>query len=65
VGRFDSQDEQGVHILDVGVHDEIAAEVSKDEYIKRSARFGIRSEHKHLIVPSSEVARITRLAEVP
>ena len=64
VGRYDSQDEQGVHMLDVGIHDESAAELSKDEYIKRSAKFGIRSELKHLIVPSSEVARVTRLGEV-
>jgi hypothetical protein len=64
VGRYDSQDEQGVHMLDVGIHDETAAELSKDEYIRRSAKFGIRSELKHLIVPSAEVARVTRLGEV-
>jgi hypothetical protein len=63
VGRYDSQDEQGVHMLDVGVHEETASE-SKDEYIKRSAKFGIRSDHKHLIVPAGEVARVTRLGEV-
>jgi hypothetical protein len=63
VGRYDSQDEQGVHMLDVGIHDENAA-LSKDEYIRNSAKFGIRSEHKHLIVPSREVARVTRLGEV-
>ncbi|HVD33297.1 MAG TPA: hypothetical protein VNC19_06945 [Gemmatimonadales bacterium] len=63
VGRYDSQDEQGVHMLDVGIHEETAVE-SKDEYIRRSAKFGIRSDHKHLIVPASEVARVTRLGEV-
>jgi hypothetical protein len=65
VGRYDSRDEQGVHMLDVGVHDEAAGTVSKDEYIRKSAKFGIRSEHKHLVVPSHEVARVTRLVEVP
>jgi hypothetical protein len=63
VGRYDSQDEQGVHMLDVGIHEETAGE-SKDEYIKRSAKFGIRRDHKHLIVPAGEVARVTRLGEV-
>ncbi len=63
VGRYDSQDEQGVHMLDVGIHEEAASE-SKDEYIKRSAKFGIRSDRKHLIVPAGEVARVTRLGEV-
>jgi hypothetical protein len=64
VGRYDSEDEHGVHMLDVGIHDETTAELSKDEYIKNSAKFGIRTEHKHLIVPSREVARVTRLNEV-
>jgi hypothetical protein len=64
VGRYDSQDERGVHMLDVGIHDETVARLSKDEYIKHSAKFGIRAEHKHLIVSSGEVARVTRLNEV-
>jgi hypothetical protein len=51
-------------MLDVGVHDEGAAELSKEEYIRKSAKFGIRSEHKHLIVPTSEVLRVVRLGEV-
>jgi hypothetical protein len=64
VGRYDSQDEHGVHMLDVGVHDERAAELSKEEYIRKSVKFGIRSEYKHLIVPTSEVLRVVRLGEV-
>lgn len=62
VGRFDSEDEAGVHLLDVGVHD-AAAGGSKDDYVRRSAKFGIRAERKHLVVPRHEVARITRLVE--
>ena len=60
VGRFDTEDEAGVHLLDVGVHD-AAAGGSKDEYVRRSAKFGIRAERQHLVVPRHEVARITRL----
>jgi hypothetical protein len=63
VGRYDSEDEQGVHMLDVGIHDETAAGLSKAEYLNRSAKFGIRSEHKHLIVPTRDVARVTKLGE--
>ena len=63
VGRFDSEDEAGVHLLDVGVHD-AAAGGSKDDYVRRSAKFGIRAERKHLVVPRHEVARITRLVEM-
>ena len=63
VGRYDSEDAQGVHMLDVGVHDSDAG-LSKEEYLRRSSRFGVRAEHKHLMVPADQVARITRLAEV-
>lgn len=63
VGRYDSEDAQGVHMLDVGVHD---AQVgpSKEEYVRKSAKFGVRSELKHIVVPADQVARITRLGEM-
>jgi hypothetical protein len=63
IGRYDSEDERGVHLLDVGIH-ESEGEITKEEYIRRSARFGIRSEQRHVIVPMSQVLRITRLGEV-
>lgn len=62
VGRYDSEDERGVHMLDVGVHDAAGGGGSKEEYIRRSAKFGIRTDHKHLVVPATQVVRITRLA---
>jgi hypothetical protein len=63
VGRYDSEDERGVHMLDVGVHD-VAAGGSKDEYVGKSAKFGIRTVHKHLVIPAEQIVRITRLASV-
>ena len=63
VGRFDAEDEGGVHLLDVGVHD-AAAGGTREEYVRRSAKFGIRTDERHLVVPRSEVARITKLAEL-
>ena len=62
VGRYDSEDAQGVHLLDVGVHEE-GPEQSREEYIRKSAKFGVRSEHKHVAIPSGDVVRITRLGE--
>lgn len=65
VGRYDTQDEHGVSMLDVGVYDDKANNtLSKEEYVRKSAQFGVRSEHKHLVVPSDEVARITRLGSL-
>ena len=64
VGRFDSQDERGVHMHDVGVHDAAAGGASKDEFLRRCDKFGIRPEHRDLLVPASEVASIRRLVDV-
>ncbi len=64
VGRFDSQDERGVHLLDVGVH-QGGGEQSKEEYLNRTLKFGVRAEHKHVLVATGDVVGITRLADVP
>jgi hypothetical protein len=61
LGRFDSEDERGVRMLDVGIHDGDGS--TKEEYIRRSLKYGIRTDRKELIVPKEAVARITRLAD--
>ena len=63
VGRFHSQDEAGVQLHDVGVHDAAAGGVSKEEFLRRCDKFGIRSELRDLLVPSSDVASISRLVD--
>ena len=62
VGRFDSQDDRGVRLLDVAIHD--PSKGSREDYVRRSARFGIRVEQRQVTVPSAEVARITPLGEI-
>jgi len=59
VGRFDSQDTHGVHLLNVGVFD--PAQGTRDDYLRRSVKFGIRVDRPELTVPPSEVVRITPL----
>jgi hypothetical protein len=49
--------------LDVGIHDDQGG-LTKVEYLGRSIKFGVRSEHRHLVVPSDQVARITRLGDL-
>ena len=49
-----------VGLLDVGVHD-AATGGTREDFVRRSARFGVRSDRKHLVVPLAEVARITPL----
>ena len=61
VGRFDSEDEQGVRMLDVGIHD--GGGSAKEEYIRRSLKYGVRADRKQIVVPKEAVTRITRLAD--
>ena len=61
VGRFDHEDTSGVHLLDVGVHDAESGSGTREAYLERTARFGVRADRKHLIVPRSEITAITRL----
>jgi hypothetical protein len=63
VGRYDTEDERGVHLLDVGVHQPTDG-VSKADYIRKSATFGVRSDHKHLVVPAEQVLQITPLGRL-
>lgn len=63
LGRFDTEDEHGVHLLDVGRHDP-AQEPSREEFLRRSIKFGIRVEQKHAVLPKVSVARITPLREL-
>jgi hypothetical protein len=60
VGRYDREDERGLHLLDVGVHDP-GSGVSRESYIERSSKYGIRADHRHLTVPAADVVRITQL----
>ncbi len=64
VGRFDSEDQRGVLMHDVAVHDAAATGPAWEEFLRRSAKFGIRSEHKDVLVPGDQVVRITRFAEL-
>jgi hypothetical protein len=64
VGRFDSQDQRGVVMHDVGVYDASVGTSSREEYLSRAAKFGIRAEHKHLLVPGDQVVRITRFTDI-
>lgn len=64
VGRYDSEDAAGVHLIDVGVHDASTGQISREEYLRKSARFGIRTDQKHVVVPADQVAKIFRLGEI-
>ena len=63
VGRFDTEDEAGVHLLDVGIHRAEEGTASRDDYLRQTLKFGVRRDVPHLVVPRASVVRITRLSE--
>jgi hypothetical protein len=64
IGRLDSEDESGVHLLDVAVYEAKSGVLSKDEFVRRTLKFGVRVDRKHELIPSADVARITPLREI-
>lgn len=63
VGRYHERTERGVLLHDVAEHDPATASVSRPDWIARLMRFGIKADHRHLVVPESDAGRITRLTE--
>ncbi len=64
VGRCDEVTPAGVVLLDADVHAATDGVASKDEWVRRAARFGVWGRHRHLVVPRERVASIRRLADV-
>ena len=63
IGRLDTEDEAGVHLLDVAVHQAQDSGLSKADFVRRTLKFGVRVDRKHAVVPSAEVASLKPLAE--
>jgi iron-sulfur cluster assembly protein len=64
IGRCDDEDAEKVILLDVDVHEEGANGKSKEDYVKRAAKFGAWKKHDHVVIPRAEVASITKLGDV-
>lgn len=64
VGRYHERTERGTLFHDVAVHDPATSPHSRDEFLARTAKFGVRAEHRYLVLPDTEVRTIRRLAEV-
>jgi hypothetical protein len=60
IGRYDRKDDRGIHLLDVGEHGPESG-LSREEYIARSLKFGVRVVQRYLTIPADQVARISPL----
>jgi hypothetical protein len=61
VGRYHERTERGILLHDVAIHDPATASVSRDAWLDRLRKFGVKVDARHVVVPESESAKITRL----
>ena len=62
VGRFDREDEERAYLKDVGVHQ--AGSQSWEDYLDRTMLYGVKVEHRDLVVPRGEITSVRKLTEV-
>ncbi len=62
VGRFDKEDGERAYLKDVGVHQ--AESQSWEDYLDRTMLYGVKVEHRDLVVPRGEITSIRKLSEV-
>jgi hypothetical protein len=63
VGRYHEATDRGVLLHDVAEHREVIGGVSREEFLRRTLKFGVRAQHANLVVPTADVGRISRLVE--
>ncbi len=62
VGRYHERVATGVLLHDAGIHDP-ASGVSREDYLRKTLKFGVKAEHKSLVVPIEEVGEIRKLGD--
>ncbi len=63
VGRYHEQTPAGVLLHDVAEHRPAPGTPDRSEFIRRVLQFGVRADHRHLVVPGAAVRRVVRLME--
>ncbi|MFI5234664.1 MAG: hypothetical protein ACHQXA_03045 [Gemmatimonadales bacterium] len=62
IGRFDRVENGGMQLLNVATHDPDAG--TREEFVRRSLKFGVRLDLKHLVLPEADVTGLVPLAEI-
>jgi hypothetical protein len=63
VGRYHEETPAGILLHDVAEHRDAAGGPTRDEFLQRTLKFGVRPAHRNLIVPAGTVRRMSRLVE--
>ncbi len=64
IGRCDTETPHGILLLDVDVHEDGDKGVSKEDFVKRSARLGHWKKHDRFLVPKDQVTSVRKLGDI-
>jgi hypothetical protein len=64
VGRFDSVTPKGVLLHDAGCYEDGVTEGTREEYLRKTLKFGVRATVKNKLIPEGEVRAMRQLAEL-
>ena len=64
VGRYDRQDELGVHMIGVSIFEPGPTQMSSSEFLARTAKLGVKVDRPHLVIPADAVLGITPLGSI-
>jgi hypothetical protein len=63
VGRFDSITPKGVLLHDAGCFEEGVTPGTREEYLQKTLKFGVRATQKNALIPEPDVRRIQQLTD--
>jgi hypothetical protein len=63
VGRFHEETPRGMLLHDAAGFDP-AAGGTRDEFLRRTAKYGVRIDHRSIVVPSAEVAGLAPFGDL-
>lgn len=63
VGRYHEETPKGLLLHDVAEHRPEGDKLSRDEFMARTLKFGVRAEHRNLVLPMDQVQRVSKLVE--
>jgi hypothetical protein len=63
IGRYHEETPAGVLLHDVSEYRPTSGGQTAREFVERTLKYGVRSQHQHVVVPPQEVRSITRLLE--
>ena len=63
VGRYHERTDRGILLLDVSIHDPAHATVTRDAWLDRLRKFGVKVDLKHVVIPDAESALVRKLSD--